>query len=54
MQAVINFLLGHQAVLAGAIVAILDLVFALVPSAASNGILHWVYLQVAKLAGKSA
>ncbi len=43
MQTVIDFVLGHQVVLAGMIVAILDLLFALIPGIKSNGILHAAY-----------
>lgn len=53
MQVIIDWVIAHQAVVAGAVVGILDLIFALVPSWASQGLLHWVYLQVAKLAGKA-
>lgn len=53
MQALIDWIVAHQAVVSGAVVGILDLVFALVPSWASQGLLHFVYLQLAKLAGKA-
>lgn len=46
-----NWLLAHQYVLAGAVVAVLDLVFALVPSLEGNGVLHALYLWVKKLVG---
>lgn len=51
MAAVIAWLSAHSAVLAGAVVAVLDLVFALSPSLAANGILHWIYLQLQALLG---
>lgn len=51
MQALVSWIVGHQGVLAGAGVAVLDLVFALSPKIDSNGILHWVYLQLLKLKG---
>lgn len=44
MEALIQFVQGHEAILAAFGVAVIDLVFALVPSAASNGILHWVFV----------
>ena len=50
MQNVIVFIQAHQAVLAAVGVSVLDLIFALNPNAASNGILHWIFLQ---LGGKS-
>lgn len=51
-MAVYQWVLAHEAVVSGAAVAVLDLLFALSPSFASNGVLHWVYLQLGKLAGK--
>lgn len=53
MQALISWVMAHQAIVSGLLVGILDFVFAIVPSWASNGVLHWIYLQVAKLAGKA-
>jgi hypothetical protein len=44
MSAIITWLTSHQAVLFGFGVALLDFLFALVPSWKSNGILHWIYL----------
>lgn len=40
----INWITSHQVLLAGFIVAIIDFIMALVPSIASNGILHSIYL----------
>lgn len=51
MESIINFISSHAVVLAAAGVAVLDLIFALLPSVQSNGILHWVYVF---LKGKSA
>jgi len=39
-----DFVLAHQGLFAGLGVAVLDLVFALSPSLASNGLLHAFYL----------
>lgn len=44
MQAVIDFVMAHVAVLSALGVAVLDLVFALNPNAESNGLLHAIYL----------
>jgi hypothetical protein len=52
MQSVIDFFVAHQVVLVGAAVALLDLVFALVPGWSANGVLHWVYQQLQSLSGK--
>lgn len=53
MQSIISFIVGHEAVLSGLVVAILDLVFALNPNAnAPDGLLHSIYLFVQKLTGK--
>jgi hypothetical protein len=40
----IAFIQAHQAVLAGAVVGLLDLLMALVPSLAANGILHSIVI----------
>jgi hypothetical protein len=54
MQAVIDFIVAHQAVLAGLVIGILDLVFALNPNAnAPDGVLHMIYLLVSKLVTKT-
>ena len=44
MSAVWSFIVAHQAVLSGLGVAVLDLVFALSPSASGSGLLHQIYL----------
>jgi hypothetical protein len=54
MQAVIDFVMSHQVVLAGVVVAIIDLAMALSPSLASNGILHSVYLFLKKIVSPAA
>lgn len=41
---IIAFIVAHQVVLAALGAALLDLIFALNPAAASNGMLHWVWL----------
>lgn len=43
MQAILDFITAHQAILAGFGVAVLDLIFALIPGVQSNGFLHWLY-----------
>lgn len=43
-----QFILDHQTLLAGLTVAVFDLAFALNPSWASNGVLHWVYVAIKK------
>lgn len=52
MQLLIDWVLAHQVVLASFVVAVLDLAFALKPDWESSGILHWIWLQVKKIAGK--
>lgn len=52
MKNVIDFVLGNQAVLAGILVAILDLVFALIPSVKANGILQGIYNFVKAIVNK--
>lgn len=52
MAQIISFILAHKELEAGIIIAILDLVFALNAKAASNGILHFVYLKAKSLLGK--
>jgi len=44
MQGVIDFILANQLVLAGLLVAVLDLLFALNSKWKSNGILHSLYV----------
>lgn len=53
MQAIISWVMGHEAIVAGFVVASADLVIALVPSVESNGVFHMVYLWVKGFAGKS-
>lgn len=53
MANLISWLISHQGVLAGAGIAVLDLVFALNPNVeAPDGVLHAVYMQLKKLIGK--
>ena len=49
MSVIIAWIAAHEVLLAGAVVGILDLVFALVPSWQSNGLLHWVYVMLKKM-----
>jgi hypothetical protein len=44
LTTVITFVTAHSAMLAAATVAVIDLVIALVPSLAGNGILHQILL----------
>jgi len=44
MQSIIDFVLAHKVAMASVGVAVLDFVFALMPSWQSNGVIHWVYL----------
>lgn len=53
MQAVISWVIAHQFLVAGFVASLLDLVFALSPSWESNGVLHWIYLQVQKKLGRT-
>lgn len=46
-----DWIMAHQVIVGGFLAAVLDFVFALNPNAASNGVLHWIYLLVRKLAG---
>jgi hypothetical protein len=50
---VVNWLIAHQLVLGGFIIAILDFIFALKPDWESNGILHSIYIFIKNL-GKPA
>lgn len=52
MQNIISWLLSHEVVLGGGVVAVLDFVFAMKSSWASNGVLHFVYVQAKKFAGQ--
>jgi len=49
---VVAFILQYKAVLAGLVVAILDLVMALNPKIAGNGLLHWVLVQANVVKGQ--
>ena len=44
MDSVIQFVTGHEVIVATLIVAILDFVIALNPKAESNGLLHGLYV----------
>ena len=54
MSAIFAFVSAHSAVLAGLGVAILDLLFALNPSLAGNGILHQILVSLGAIAKPSA
>lgn len=55
MQALLSWVLAHEAVLSGLAVGILDLVFALNPNAnAPDGALHMLYLWLKKLVGPAS
>lgn len=43
MQSVLDFVLAHEVLFSTLGIGILDLIFALNPAAAANGILHWVF-----------
>lgn len=45
MQAVLSWLMAHEAVLAGVVVAVVDLLFAISPASQSNGILQYIAKQ---------
>lgn len=49
MSVIIDWVMSHQIVIVSAVIAVADLVFALVPSWQSNGLLHWVYMMLKKL-----
>jgi hypothetical protein len=49
-MAAIQFIQAHAVVMSAAVVAILDLIFALIPSVASNGVAHWIYLTLKGIA----
>jgi hypothetical protein len=51
LQNIISYVLSHETVFVGFGVALLDLLFALVPAWQSNGVLHWIYLQLKSLVG---
>lgn len=48
----IQFVSSHLGLLSTLVVAVMDLLFAVNSKAASNGILHWVYLQLKSLGTK--
>lgn len=43
-MAIVNWLVGHQGVVATVVVALIDLAIALSPSLQGNGILHQVWV----------
>jgi hypothetical protein len=53
MQQVIQWVVGHQAIVGSLVVGILDFIFAIIPSIDSNGVLHFIYLQAKKLVGQA-
>lgn len=53
MQNIILFIQAHLAVFAALAVAVLDLVFALIPGIESNGIVHMIYLWIKGLVAPS-
>jgi hypothetical protein len=52
MTPVLSWVVGHSAIVAGFIIATIDLVIALNPNWKSNGILHFVLIQAQKLQEK--
>lgn len=54
MDSIIQFVTGHEVILAGLIVAVLDLVIALNPKAESNGLLHGIYVFCKNIVSKKA
>lgn len=53
MQPILDFILGHEALLAGLSVALFDFVFALLPNVDSSGVLHAIYNFIKKLEAPS-
>lgn len=53
MQPIIDFIVHNQAVVAGVVVAFLDLVFAVSKNLQANGILHQVYLWLKAMKDKT-
>lgn len=53
MASIIAFIQAHLVIVVGLIVAIMDFVFALIPSIESNGIVHMIYLWLKKMLGSS-
>ena len=54
MQAIIQWIMGHQAIVSGLVVAIMDFAMALIPSIDGNGVFHAIYLWVAGFKKPSA
>lgn len=50
----VGFITAYKAVISGVVVAILDLIFAINPNAASNGLLHWVLVQAKVVSGEQS
>jgi hypothetical protein len=53
MTALIAWFTAHEMVLGGLIVGILDFLFSISPTAASNGILEWLLKQAEALVGSA-
>ncbi len=53
MQTVIDWVLAHQLILSGLIVAVLDFIFAIIPTLQGNGILHSLYMLVKNITAKN-
>lgn len=51
MTGILSWLVGHEAVLSGLVVAVLDFVFSVSPSTQSNSFLEWVLSQAKALVG---
>lgn len=49
MSGILAWFAGHETVLAALVVAVIDFVISISPSAASNSIIHWVLLQAQSL-----
>lgn len=47
MSAFVSWVMGHQAIVSGLVIAMMDFVIALVPSIEPNGIFHAIYLWIA-------
>lgn len=54
MASIIAFVLAHQSIMVGIAVGMADLIIALVPSIDSNGIFHFLYLQLKSLGAPKA
>lgn len=46
MAAVISFIKDHMVIIAPAMIGVIDLIFAISPGLKSNGVLHFLYLQL--------